>query len=575
MAEPSKAQVATQADVLNAQNVRRRSSIGAVEIQDQSGRRHTVQLDELSDADRELAAKFGYKPVFKREFGWLSAFSFAVSISGVFSTVTTTFIYPLEAGGSASAVWCWLIAGVGCMCIACSVAELVSAFPTSGGLYYTVSYLAPPAWVPSVSWVTGWLNLLGQVAGVASSEYGGAQILLAAVSMGSGYNDDLQTFNYTPTVNQTVGVMAASTILSGLVNSLSTKALEKMTKGYVIFHVAVLISCCIALLVKTDGKNSSEYVWTNVEGAAGWEPWGFSFLFGFLSVQWTMTDYDATAHIAEEMDEPEVKAPWAITLAMTFTYIAGWLFTIVLCYCMGNPTADDGILSSPMQQPVVQIFYNSLGPAGGITFAVCAFVIIKFLCFAALQALARTVFAFSRDKLLPLSRVWLKVNKWSGTPLYAVWVSTVCCVLINLIGLGSYAAISGVFNVTAIALDWSYCIPIFCKLVYGRFDKPGPFYMGKIGYFVNAWACIWTFWATIIFILPTIMPVTPDNMNYAIVFLAFILLMAAIFWYIPGGGKQYYTGPLNETDVIDGGSTSGSDVDSHGKSADKAELTAK
>jgi hypothetical protein len=94
---------------------RRKSSI--VEIHGPDGVR-TVHMDELNEADRALAAEFGYKPVFKREFGYLSTFSFAVSISGLFSTIATTFVYPLEAGGSASAVWCWLISGAGCMCIA-------------------------------------------------------------------------------------------------------------------------------------------------------------------------------------------------------------------------------------------------------------------------------------------------------------------------------------------------------------------------------------------------------------------------------------------------------------------------
>ncbi len=79
--------------------------------------------------------------------------------------------------------------------------------------------------MPSVSWVTGWLNLLGQVAGVASSEWGAAALLLAAVSMGSD-------FAYTPTVGQTVGVMAGLTVITGLVNSLSTYWMEKMTKRY-------------------------------------------------------------------------------------------------------------------------------------------------------------------------------------------------------------------------------------------------------------------------------------------------------------------------------------------------------
>lgn len=119
--------------------------------------------------------------------------------------------------------------------------------------------------------------------------------------MGSG-------FSYTPTTNQTVGVMAGLTIFCGLVNSLPTYWMEKMTKTYVIFHVLVLVTCCIALLAKTDNKHSASYVFTSAgipdPPLSGWQPKGFSFLFGFLSVSWTMTDYDATAHITEEYDFP-------------------------------------------------------------------------------------------------------------------------------------------------------------------------------------------------------------------------------------------------------------------------------
>ena len=98
--------------------------------------------------------------------------------------------------------------------------------------------------------------------------------------------------------------------------------------SYVIFHIGVLVSCCITLLVMCDYKHDSSYVWTNVTPNAGWSPPGWSFLFGFLSVSWTMTDYDATAHITEEIRNPELKAPWSITIALAFTYIGGWLFTI-------------------------------------------------------------------------------------------------------------------------------------------------------------------------------------------------------------------------------------------------------
>jgi hypothetical protein len=41
----------------------RRRSIGTIELNGPDGRRRTVDLSELSDADRQLAEQFGYKPV--------------------------------------------------------------------------------------------------------------------------------------------------------------------------------------------------------------------------------------------------------------------------------------------------------------------------------------------------------------------------------------------------------------------------------------------------------------------------------------------------------------------------------
>ena len=406
------------------------------------------------------------------------------------------------------------------------------------------------AWI---SFLDGWLNLLGQIAGVASSEYGSAQLLLAAVSMGTDGS-------YVPTNNQTVGVMAALTFLCGLINSLPTGWMEKMTRSYVIFHVLVLVCGAIALLAKTDNKHDASYVFTHVESTTGWTPIGWAWMFGFLSVSWTMTDYDATAHIAEEIDTPELKAPWAISMAMVFTYVAGFLYNIVLAYCMGDP-AD--ILASPFAQPVAQIYYNSLGKSGGIVFTVFAVIILQFVCFTAMQALSRTFFAFSRDKLIPGSKYWTQINPLTQTPLYATWLSTVLCIVINLIGLGSYIAISGVFNVCAIALDWSYTIPILCKLFSSRF-VPGPWNLGKYSKAVNAWACIWTAYVSVIFICPTALPVAAENMNYAIAFLGGIFIAAGIYWF--AGARKTYTGPLIETEILDGESSS--DHDSHAKELD-------
>lgn len=113
-------------------------------------------------------------------------------------------------------------------------------------------------------------------------------MLLAAVSLGSNGT-------YFPTQGHIIGVMAALCVVHGIINCMSTAWLNHITKSYAIFHICILVAACISLLVMNKDKHSASYAFTNVEPASGWTPPGFSFLFGLLSVAWTMTDYDATA----------------------------------------------------------------------------------------------------------------------------------------------------------------------------------------------------------------------------------------------------------------------------------------
>ena len=314
-----------------------------------------------------------------------------------------------------------------------------------------------------------------------------------------------------------------------------------------------------------------------------------------------MTDYDATAHIAEEIKDPQIKAPWSIALALGFTWIGGWLFTIVLAYCSGDPTHT---LSNVVDQPVAQIFYDVIGRNGGIFFTVAACFVLNFTAMTAIQAGARTIWAYARDEMLPLSRVWYIINKRTDTPVYAVWLFSISCILINLIALGSYTAIAAIFNLTAIALDWSYCIPIICKMAYGKFER-GPFHLGWASLPINAWAVVWTTFVTIIYVMPTIRPVTPENvrlnfylfpfslslslspfyfpsplpelqarthhlfvciqMNYVVVLMAAVAIFAIGYWY--AAGRHYYVGPRVKAQLIMGVSTE--EVNSSGGSSDE------
>ena len=86
----------------------------------------------------------------------VSNFAFSFAIISVLTGVTTTYNTGLRYGGPASMTLGWLVVALFNGCVALSMAEICSAYPTTGGLYYWSAKLAGKDWAPLASWVTGW-----------------------------------------------------------------------------------------------------------------------------------------------------------------------------------------------------------------------------------------------------------------------------------------------------------------------------------------------------------------------------------------------------------------------------------
>jgi len=188
-------------------------------------------MASIQDDDERLLARIGYKQVrnifpvrfhqlltsdqeLRREFNKWSTVSYAISILGVLGSVPATFGVPIASGGPGTAVWAWFIGSVMAMCIASSgmlvtcyqsglqltsrVAELVSAYPTAGGMYFVTKHVVPKEHVAIWAWIIGWCNFLGQAGGVASLAYTIAQMILAAAVMNSSFEDG--AYSFTPLV---------------------------------------------------------------------------------------------------------------------------------------------------------------------------------------------------------------------------------------------------------------------------------------------------------------------------------------------------------------------------------------
>lgn len=429
------------------------------------------------------------------------------------------------------------------MVIASCVAELVSAYPTAGGMYFVTKQVVPKEHVAIWAWIIGWCNFLGQATGVASLAYTIGQMILAGASMNSTYADG--NYAYSPTAAQTVLVAILTLLVFGIVCSLTTKALNRIVLWFAPINILATIGICIALLVLTPDKRSASFVFTDVRDGSGWGSKGFSFLLGFLNVAWVMTDYDATTHMSEETHDAAIRGPLAIRLAVLVSGALGLLLNITFTFCLTETYMDD-IVGSPTGLPVAQIFLNAGGRSGGTAMLFFVILVQFFTGASALLANARMTYAFARDEALPFSGFWSKVNNVTGTPVNAVWLVVTFCALLNLIGIGSTETITAIFNLCAPCLDLSYVAVLFAHQLYsGRVQFiEGPFTLGRWSRPMNVLAISWVVFISVVLFCPTTHPVTPTNMNYAIVVASFVALFSLGWWW--AGARHKYTGPRTQ-----------------------------
>src|SRR5215207_8282850 len=118
--------------------------------------------------DEGLLHRLGYAQVLFRGMGGFRNFAISFTIISILAGCLTSYFVAFERGGPVAITWGWLLVGVMATIIALAMAEIASAYPTAGGLYYWASKLGSPGW----GWATGWFNLIGQVAVTAAIGYG-------------------------------------------------------------------------------------------------------------------------------------------------------------------------------------------------------------------------------------------------------------------------------------------------------------------------------------------------------------------------------------------------------------------
>ncbi|HYJ74061.1 MAG TPA: amino acid permease, partial [Kineosporiaceae bacterium] len=121
-------------------------------------------------ADEQRLAELGYKQELHRSWSGFSNFAISFSIISILAGCFTTFGQAWNNGGPIAISIGWPVISAFILIIGLCMSEMLSAMPTAGGIYWWASRLGGVR----AGYYTGWLNLIGLVAILASVAYGSA-----------------------------------------------------------------------------------------------------------------------------------------------------------------------------------------------------------------------------------------------------------------------------------------------------------------------------------------------------------------------------------------------------------------
>ncbi|KAK4502896.1 hypothetical protein PRZ48_006322 [Zasmidium cellare] len=488
------------------------------------------------DAAEEIALKnLGYDQQLKRSFSLIGIIGFSFSIVTCWSALSGVLIIGAESGGPPVMVWSWLGVCVVSLTVAYSMAEMCSAYPVAGGQYSWVALLAPKKTARGFSYVCGWFMIIGILAMGATNNFITANWILGICNLNNP--------GYTIQRWQTVLVAYGIGLVSLCVNVFGPWILERLSKGLLIWNVCAFITILVTILAVNDHKQSPSFVFKDFVNFTGFGG-GYAAIVGLLQSAFGMCCYDAASHMTEEIHDARKQAPRAIVLSVWLGGITGFAFLLAACFCIGDieTTAE-----SATGVPIVEIFYNSTNKAGASVLTVLL-IVIGFGASNALTAEGgRAVYAFARDRGLPFSDVWSKVEPRKQIPVFALCLTVLVQVALNSIYFGTLTGFNTVVSIATEGFYVSYAMPLMARLASVALPstrakamkiKGGLYSLGVFSIPFNIIGLVYLLFTTITFNFPTVSPVDSENMNYTSAAVGGIMLIALITW-ITTGHKQF------------------------------------
>lgn len=479
----------------------------------------SAERARIADDVRTLH-RLGYAQELARRMSGFSNLAISMSIICILAGGVTSYHLGLASVGGASIGIGWPLACLFSLGVALTMGQIASAFPTAGGLYHWAAILGGRGW----GWATAWFNLAGLVTVLAAINVGAYRFFA-----GSFAPDWLDR----PWI-QTVAVLAITASQAGF-NHWGIRLVARLTdfSGYWILLVSAAL--VVTLLVGAETWDWGRLVeFTNYsglpEGAPVWPAQsslvGLFFL-GLLLPAYTITGFDASAHVSEETIGAAENVPRGIVRSVLVSGAAGWLLLVACTLALPDlgeaVRRGDGVFHWLIERTVEPIWGRML---------LGAIFIAQYLCgLATVTSASRMAFAFARDGGLPGSYWVRRVDPEHRTPTVAIW-----CVAGAAVAFTVYTPVySTITAVCTILLYVSYVVPAALGYrAWGRsWRTNGPWTLGR--WFKPAAAASVAGCGGLI-----VIGMQPPNDQAAFVVAAFVAALA-IGWF--GGVRSRFPGP--------------------------------
>jgi amino acid transporter len=527
--------------------------------------------DELIQQDIQELHRLGYAQQLFREMGGFSNFAISFSIISILTGAVLLYGYGLKFAGPLINTVGWPVVSLFTLCVAASMAELASAYPTAGGLYFWAFRLGGRTW----AWTTAWLNMIGQITITAGINVAAAIYIVGAVTRIFGLPADqaVPVFGTMTNWYFYVFVMVLIMIPQIMINVFGIRLTARLNDFSVYWHIGGVAIIALLLTLLGTHHNSLDFLFSRATVVSPLDassadlgsgtpqpalvfgdfkfasplfalvpgltelyraaPYALAFVLALLQAQWTYTGYDASAHVAEETVMARKNSAWGVFLSVAVSAVVGYVMLLIFTWCI--PKGDVAATANDAY-PVLQIVYGNLG-----TFFANVIAIIiggaMWLCgLASITSMGRMWYAFARDDGMPGSSLIKQVSPTYRTPVWSILITSALAVVLCLYAAAYYV----VTSISTITLYLAYMFPIYLngrnrRRGQGEYATPAtaPWSLGRWGPTLNLIAIVWVVFLTVIFSLP------PNEL----VLWTMLALTVALMGYWQVSAKRSFVGP--------------------------------